>query len=253
MTSVSGLTVAPVKGLAAVPRQRVRLEQQGVAEDRRLFLLRADGTVATIRQLPALATLEPDLDLEAGELRLRLPGGGSVATAVHEAGAALSADLFGKQRAGRRLSGAVEDAVSEAAGEPLRLVLADRTGIGWDEGPVSLVSRASAAAVGLPEDEAGPQLRRLRVLVELEGAAPYEEDGWVGRDVRVGAAVVRVSHLLQRCVVIGASPVTGEQDWDGVRRLVQVRGRDLTCLGVIATVVEPGEVGVGDPVEPQMT
>ena len=79
--TVSRLQVSPVKGMAVMPRQQVRLEPDGVAEDRRLFLLRANGTVATIRQIPALIRALPDLDLDAGVLRVTFPGGRTVSGA----------------------------------------------------------------------------------------------------------------------------------------------------------------------------
>lgn len=251
MSTVTALHVAPVKALAAVPRPQVRLEHDGVPEDRRLFLLRADGSVATIRQIPTLALVEPDLDLAAGTLAISLPDGTAARSDLAATGAPLQARLFGKDRAGHHLPGDVEEALSAYAEEPLRLALADRTGTGWDEGPVSIVTRASAVAVDAPSGE--EQMRRFRMLVEFEGAAAYEEDSWVGHDVRIGGAVVRVTHPLERCVVITTSPRTAEKDWDGLRTLVERRGRDLICLGVIATVVTPGDVRVGDPIEVLMT
>lgn len=247
MPAVTALHVVPVKGLAAVPRQQVTLEHDGVPEDRRLFLLRENGSVATIRQVPALAVIASELDLEAGTLSVTPPDGRTATTALADVAEPLEAELYGRVRAGRRLPGAVEDAVSAHAGERLRLVLGTRTGVGWDEGPVSLVTRASAQAIGVP------QLRRLRMLVEFEGESAYEEDSWVGQEVKLGDALVRVEFPLQRCVVINTSPDTADRDWDGVRRLVEARGRDLVCLGVIASVVRPGEIRVGDRVGPRMT
>src|SRR5438874_2663327 len=146
--TVTALHIAPVKGLASVPRQRVSLEEQGVAEDRRLFLVRPSGAVATLRQLPALAGVVPELDLAAGTLRATLPDGAGSLTVLGATAEPVEAELWGKPRTGLRLPGAVEDAIRSVAGEELRLVLCDRTGVGWDEGGVSLVALASARAVG---------------------------------------------------------------------------------------------------------
>lgn len=243
MAVVAALRVAPVKGLAAVTRAAVRIDAQGVPDDRRLFLLDDGGRVVTLRSHPHLVQVVPDLDLEAGALRVTLPDGAVATTSLDAAGAPVQAHLFGKDRHGRILDGDVAEALSTVAGERVRVVLGNITGVGWDEGPVSILGRASAAAVGGP----GGDSRRYRMLVELGGTEPFEEDDWVGTDVALGDAVVRVTHELVRCVIITLSPDSGDTDWDGLHELARLRGRDHLCLGVIADVVVPGEVRVGAP------
>lgn len=247
MAVVARLRVAPVKGLATVLRDQIHLDEEGVAEDRRLFLLDRDGAVVTMRSHPQLVQVVPDLDLDGALLGVTLPDGAVVSSPLRDAAQPVSARLFGKERNGRVLPGAVADALSHIAGEPLRLVLADATGVGWDEGPVSILGQASAAAVGGDDHDAA----RYRMLIEVEGTAAYEEDTWVGRQLDLGDARVRVTHPLERCVVITKSPTTGSPDWDGLRVLAEQRGRDRLCLGVIAEVVKPGRVEVGAPVRVQ--
>ena len=244
MVVVSALRVAPVKGLATVSRDRIVIDHQGVAEDRRVLLLDAGGSVVTLRSHPHLVQVVPDLDLGAGVLRVTAPDGSVAATALDEAQGTVGAHLYGKDREGRLLPGAVADCLSALAGEPVRVVVADATGVGWDEGPVSILGRASAAAVGGPDRDRA----RYRMLVEVEGTDAYEEDRWVGREVTVGQARLHVTHELQRCVIITQSPATGDKDWDGLHALAEQRGRDRLCLGVIADVVRPGAVEVGSPV-----
>jgi MOSC domain-containing protein len=250
--TVSRLQVAPVKGMAVVAQQQVRLEVDGVAEDRRLFLLRADGTVGTIRQFPALLGVTPDLDLAAGVLRVTFPDGLSVASDLPPATSeSISARLFGKDRRGRVVTGQVAAALSEYVGERLRVVLADRVGVGWDEGPVSLLGEASATAVQTPPEANGSESARYRMLIEVAGTEPYQEDSWVGREVRVGDVRLSVTHCLERCVVITYNPRDGSRDWAGLNAIIDHRGRDQLTLGVIASVKQPGVVRVGDQVEPQ--
>ncbi|HET9859151.1 MAG TPA: MOSC N-terminal beta barrel domain-containing protein [Nocardioidaceae bacterium] len=249
MLQVTSLRIAPVKALAAVTRDRVRLERAGVPEDRRLFLLHADGTVATMRQFPELTRVVPDLDLDAGTLTVSLPDDSTARSDLSAADGSVQTTLFGKDRYGRLLPGPVADALSDYVRQPLRLVLADTTGVGWDEGPVSLVGRASADALGAPTELGRPTRGRYRMLVELDGTAAFEEDAWVGDRLRLGQAVVRVTHTLERCVVINYSPSTGARDWSGLRALADERGPDRLTLGVIAAVEQPGEIRVGDSVE----
>ena len=243
MGSVAALRVAPVKGLATVPREHVRLEAAGVAEDRRAFLLDARGAVVTLRQHPGLVQVVPSLDLERGVLEVRLPDGTMHSSPLEDADLRVRAELYGKQRVGRVLPGAVAETLSQRAGETLRVVIADEPGTGWDEGPVSILGRASAAAVG----GVGRDRARYRMLVEVDGTAPYEEDGWVGHDLMLGQARVRVVHRLVRCVIITQSPTDGRKDWEGLHALAQ-QGREDLCLGVIAEVVTPGDVRIGDAV-----
>lgn len=249
MPSVAALTIAPVKALAVVRRQEVMLQRGGVAEDRRLLLFGADGSVVTQRRHPTLTSVVPDLDLAQGLLRVTFPDGTLATSELRPNGEPLHATLFGKPRSGQAVAAAVSHALSEYVGESLRLVLADSVGVGWDEGPVSLVATSSIMAVGAPADEVAPAADRFRMLVEVESAAAYEEESWVGRDLRLGEATVRVSHRLGRCVVIDHSPVTGAKDWPGVRTIARTRGPDSVTLGVIAEVLRPGTVRVGDRLE----
>ena len=246
MAVVATLRVAPVKGLATVTPLAVWIDRDGVAEDRRVLLLDDDGAVITLRSHPSLVRVVPDLDLSGGTLSVTLPGGARATSQLGDAHGDVRAHLYGKDRTGRQLPGAVADALSDLAGERVRVIVAERTGVGWDEGPVSILGRASAAAIGGPAQDRA----RYRMLVELDGTDPFEEDTWLGKRVELGDATVRVTHQLERCVIITQSPETGQQDWDGLHELARKRGRDLLCLGVIAEVEEPGRVAVGAAVRP---
>lgn len=244
MPVVATLRVAPVKGLATVLRDAVHLDEQGVAEDRRLFLLDAAGGVITLRSHPHLVGVTPDLDLAQGVVSVTLPDGTVASCELSAAGEQVCAHLYGKDRRGRVLTGEVAEVLSGVAGEPVRVVLADRTGVGWDEGPVSILGRASAEAIGGPQRDRA----RYRMLVEVDGVEPFEEDTWVGRELALGDARVTVTQRLVRCVIITQSPATGQKDWDGLHALAEHGRRDL-CLGVIADVVAPGEVRLGAGVQ----
>ena len=86
------------------------------------------------------------------------------------------------------------------------------------------------------------------MLLHLDGCGPHEEDDWLGRHVRIGEAVVRVVELVERCVVTTRDPTTGRRDLDTLALLKRYRGS--IDFGVRASVVEPGAVSVGGPVEP---
>jgi uncharacterized protein YcbX len=89
------------------------------------------------------------------------------------------------------------------------------------------------------------------MLIPLDDDQPWEEDGWIGRDVTVGGAVVNVDLATPRCATTTRDPATGERDWDALRAIKDLRGlsADRTIdFGVYATVVKPGRVSVGDAV-----
>lgn len=248
MLHVSRLQIAPVKSLASVTVPRVYVDREGVAEDRRLYLLGQDGRVVTLREHPQLSQVVPTLDLARATLEIVLPDGSLGTARLDELGEPVTATLFGKDRPGRVVKSGLTDHLSDYVGEPLRLVLADRTGTGWDEGPVSLVSRASMAALEPPGDAAS-QARRFRMLLEVEGAGVFEEDTWTGSRVAVGEAVLRISQPLGRCVIITQPPEADGTAWPGLKRLAAERGAERLSLGVVADVELPGAVALGDAVE----
>jgi uncharacterized protein YcbX len=128
-------------------------------------------------------------------------------------------------------------------------------------GAVSLVSAASVqrlAAEGRGESslgDGGIDTRRFRMLVEVDDLGAHEEDGWVGRSVRIGDALVRFEGHVGRCLITGRDPETGVSDLPTLDWLGQYRlGLDTTeplALGVYGRVLREGAVRVGDPVELQ--
>jgi uncharacterized protein len=111
-------------------------------------------------------------------------------------------------------AGADPGALSELLGRPVHLEpLPPRPGVA----PVHLVSRAAVdrAAAGEVPEGCSADDPRANLLLALDG----DERTWVGRDLRVGTALLRLTRTPKH------------------------------CLGVYADVVTPGVVRTGDPVE----
>ena len=109
---------------------------------------------------------------------------------------------------------------------------------------------ASVAEVARAGGGDGLDPRRFRMLVELDGLDPFEEDRWSGAVVRVGAATLRFGGRVPRCVMTTLHPDTGVQDVDTLAMLAVDRTIDGKLrLGVYGDVLEPGVIGLGDPVE----
>jgi uncharacterized protein YcbX len=251
--TVSSLSVAPVKGLALVHPREVQLEVTGVAENRRFYLIDADGRRYGLLRDGSLALVVPEYDAEAGRLSLRFPDGGEAAGEVALDGA-VTTDFYGRDVAGRVVVGPWAEALSEYVGRPLRLIQADRPGVGVDRdrGPVSMVSEASLDELrrraGREEPVDG---RRFRMLIGLAGCRPHEEDEWLGRRVLVGDAVVLLHEQVARCAITTQNPATGRRDFDTLHAIKGYRGlRHGAAIdfGVYGEVAEPGAVRMGDSV-----
>jgi uncharacterized protein YcbX len=256
MAEVAWLTIAPVKGLALVAAEEVLLTRDGVADNRRFWLVDEDGRMYAQLRDGRLAQVRPTYDAERERLELRFPDGSAVAGDVALDGRVVT-DFYGRPVSGRLVEGPWAEALSTFVGRPLRLVRADRPGGGVDRGrgQVSLVSEASLAELGRQAGLDTPvDGRRFRMLVGVRGTRPHEEDEWCGRSVRVGEATVRVLAQVARCAITTRNPDTGERDFDTLRAIRRYRGlRDGEAIdfGVYGDVLEPGRVRVGDAVEPR--
>ena len=125
--------------------------------------------------------------------------------------------------------------------ETLQLVRVDEPEYAGGMHRVSLLSRASIADLAARGGADSLDPRRFRMLVEVDGCDPYEEDGWSGRRVRLGEAIVRVGDRMPRCVFTTLDPDTGAKDFPTLDVLAEHRkvGTDL-LLGVYADVERPG-------------
>lgn len=135
----------------------------------------------------------------------------------------------------------------EAAPAPVRL--ARVPGRGMTDSPEPTLSILSDASRRALSEHAGRRLdrRRFRGNLWLEGLGPWEEIDWVGRRLRLGGAVLRVTEPLGRCSATHADPETGRRDLDLLALLERVLG--TTDFGVLAEVEEGGPVAAGDAPE----
>ncbi|HXF72277.1 MAG TPA: MOSC domain-containing protein [Actinomycetota bacterium] len=252
MPTVARLNVTPVKATRLHHPVRIRLGPRGAEGDRAFFLVDGEGRRFSGPRAARMMAVRAEHDPELGTLRFAFPDGTEVEGPARATGPALVADFWGRPVPARIVPGPWEEALSALAGEPLRVARPDRPGDAVDVRPVTLVSLASVDDLARRGGLAGRvDPGRFRMLVELEGCAPYEEDTWAGRMLVLGGAVVRAGGPVPRCAVTTKDPRTGETDLPTLRAIELARGRDPTGklpFGIYADVVEPGEVTVGDPV-----
>ena len=89
--------------------------------------------------------------------------------------------------------------------------------------------------------------RRFRANVWFSGAPGWSERAWVGQQLQMGGAVLRVVKPITRCAATQVNPQTAERDADPVAELRRLY--DHVELGVHAEVVEGGRFAVGDAIE----
>jgi uncharacterized protein YcbX len=142
--------------------------------------------------------------------------------------------------------------LSAYAGQELRLVKPDVRGAAFDGYPISLCSMESLEALARAAGRDAVDGRRFRQNVYVSGGVEHGEDAWVGELVRVGTAVLRVKQLDERCVMTQHSPDTGEHDLDTLKIIASYRTDQpkQVNFGVYCTVVQEGDVAVGDALEP---
>jgi uncharacterized protein YcbX len=256
--SVARIAIAPVKALGLVAPDEVLVSPTGVAIDRRYVLLDAQHRLANGKRLGPLVRIRPEATDDPETLVLRFPDGRVVGGPV-ELGDPVGAVFYGSERPARVVRGEYTEALSEVAGQPLTLVRMTLDGSGLDRadegGSVSIQSaaglRSMADAAGLDEPVDG---RRFRMTFTVDGVDAHAEDGWLGRPVRIGEAVVRPGGNIGRCAVTTQDPDTGIRSLDTLRLLAETRGHlpatEPLPFGVWAEVLVPGRVRVGDPVEP---
>ena len=254
MLTVSRLSVTPVRSLALIHPERIELDEHGVADDRRYTFMTDDGRIFDGTKLGPLVQIRAELQPENGteRLTLRFPDGEVVAGEV-ALGEPTQADIYGRVFAARPVIGPWADAVSAFAGRRLQLIRSERRAGERDRNPVSIVSEASVEELARQGNDGQPlDPRRFRMLIQVAGATrPHQEDEWLGRDVRIGEAVVHVTKPDPRCVITTQDPDTGERDFPTLHVIRSYRGlregRKLD-FGIYADVVTPGAVRIGDEI-----
>ena len=248
--TVARISVTPVRGFQFVHPDAVELTERGVVENRRFFLVDGDGNRLRSSLTAWPIAVEGRYDAAREQLWMRFPGGREV-----EGGAlGNGAEVEGVFKGGRLIlarivEGEWAELLSELAGHPVRVARPEHPGDCLVE-PVTLVSDGSIARLSR---EAGVDVdhRRFRMLFSLAGCKEHEEDGWTGKSVQVGGAVLRVGGPVDRCATTTRHPGTGERDLDTLRLIRSYRGiRDGEAIdfGVYAAVEQPGRVAVGDTV-----
>jgi uncharacterized protein YcbX len=252
--TVTALSTTPVKGTRIRTVEEIELGPGGARGDRGFYVVDADGAMVNAKRIAALQTVVADYAPDEERLALALPDGSRVAGEAR-LGDEVATTFFGAPVPARLLEGPFSQALSQVAGQPLRVVRPIGEGAAVDRGeigPVSIISRGSLRRLAEADSGAPIDPRRFRMLVEIDGVGAHEEDTWIERELQVGPARLRIGGHVGRCATTTRSPDSGVVDYPTLKLLGSYR-RDLdttepVAFGVYGTVVRGGTVRVGDPV-----
>jgi uncharacterized protein YcbX len=249
--TVARISLTPVKCFRLDHPAEVTLGLDGVAGNRLFFLVGADGQRLRSSQTPWPVVVSAAYDPASDSLEMRFPGGVHVSGSATGNGVELVTTVGGREQAVRLVPGPWDELLSELGGREVRLARVGHDGAAM-VAPVTIVSSASVARVARQAGLATIDARRFRPLFELDGCEEHEEDGWEGRRIGAGEAVIEVGGPVIRCAVTTRDPDTGERDLDTLRYIAEYRGRGEEgeiFFARYGRVVEPGLVRLGDRVE----
>jgi uncharacterized protein YcbX len=243
----------PVKGMSAEPLARVALAPGECLPHDRRFAIALAATrfdperpewlskthFVMLMRDEKLALLNTRFDAQTGELT------------IEHAGLLVAQACLTSPEGCRAVSEFLADFLGPAVEGPLRIVEApghafadaQKKPNATSDKYVSLINLSSIAAletvVPVPVDPL-----RFRANFYLERAPAWSELGWIGSEIALGGARLRVIAAITRCAATQVNPATAERDLDIVGALRRGFGHNL--MGVYAEVVAGGDIAIGD-------
>ena len=128
--------------------------------------------------------------------------------------------------------------------QPAALVKAPERGMTDTDYPtISIMTQASHNAVAAQLRQP-LEMERWRGNIWLDGAKPWQEDEWLGKDIQIGEAILHVVEPIERCKHTMANPHSGERDADTLAALRA--GWNHQNFGVYAKVIKGGKIALND-------
>jgi uncharacterized protein YcbX len=208
---VSEIWRYPVKSLKGERLEETEITKLGIAGDRQVVVVRQiNGRFLTSRVRPKL---------------LALQGG------TNAQGTATINGLRWDSPEALQL-------VTEAAGEPVSLAEVPAPQA-FDVLPLLVATDGAARYLNIDH-------RRLRPNILIADVPELEERHWPGQVIAIGSVRIDPEQLRDRCVMTTFHPDTQEQDPSVLHRILhELDG----CTALDSSVITPGTIRVGDPVE----
>jgi uncharacterized protein len=213
----------PVKSLAGESVTRLEVDQRGCVGDRQWSVRTAKDKIGSGKNSRRFAAIPGLLDVRAFERDSRVavtfPDGSTCFVDDAEAATRLS------RYVGQPVTFASETSVTH-----------------FDDGPISLIGRASVDAL-TEEQQEDVDPARFRANIHLATAGQFIEDSWLGRQLRIGTAVVQVEMTSPRCVMVNMATADLPEQPGNLTAIARINN---ACLGIIAKVITPGTISLGD-------
>lgn len=130
--------------------------------------------------------------------------------------------------------------------QPTQIVKAGRGMTDTEFPSISVINLASNRSLST---QMGLDLspHRWRGNLWLEGAESWAEFGWIGKELRIGTAILQVEERITRCKATTANPATGHIDANTLGALQMGYGHQ--DFGIYARVITGGAIAVNDKVD----
>jgi uncharacterized protein YcbX len=244
MSSVSSIWRHPIKALGRESLTSVALKTGECLPWDRVWALAHEASKAKTGKwascgnfnraagVPALMAITAELDEATQEITLHHPDRPDLKFHPDDASEALvawSAPLVPSGRA-----------------QPSHVMRLDKHG--YPDSGYPSVSLANTASHNRVEQHLGRDLsiHRWRSNIWFDGATPWAEFDWIGKDLAIGNAILRVKEPATRCMSTAANPETGQRDADTLGALEHFGHQEFS---VLAEVIQDGTIALGDSVQ----
>lgn len=257
---LSAINLYPIKSLRGIPLTSARLDEFGLAGDRRWMVTDPSGQFVSQREEHRLALIHVAVDGTdlvvggAGEpdLRIARPAADSPTSAVtiwadeclaqdagEEAAKWFSRYLGSPVRLKYMPESTVRIANRNYVPEPRRVSFADAY-------PILLIGEASLVDLNRRMEQPLP-MNRFRPNLVVAGSEPFAEDGW--KSIQVGSIAMDIVKPCDRCVTTTIDQATGVAGKEPLRTLAQFRKwNGQVYFGQNVVHRTPGTLVHGDPI-----
>lgn len=250
VASVVRVGLAGMKGTRHLARDQVSVDAFGPVGDRDWCLV--DTERSQVLRTVAHPLMQVGVETSGDELTVILPDGRTATGTVRPVAEPVEVDYWERTITVTPYDGGVARLLTGRVDRPTSLARVGRGDVVFGA-PVSLVGTASLRGLAqrMGRDEPVLQPERFRSTVVVETEQPWIEDEWLGRELCIGQAVVRVHERIGRCGVPNLHPETGIADTPILKALSEFRptnDRGEPFLAVDAFVVSPALIRTGDRV-----
>ena len=260
MITVSDLYYYPIKSCAGTRVESAEVTRHGLANDRMLMVVRADGKFMTQREFPQMCLIDPRVS--ENQVSLKAPGMPEFGFSPTQEGATVTTKVWGDDVRGIVQSADVNEWFSSYLKSHVQLVafdeeferrvdgdfaVAETDVVGFADGFSMLLVSAESLEHLNAKLEAPVDMNRFRPNIVVTGCDPHAEDTW--KALTVGDVAMSGVKPCARCTVIGVEQKTGERGNQPTAVLAEYRRfTEGVMFGMNMIHHATGRISVGDQI-----